>query len=98
MRIKTAAILPFLAAGFSLLPAGRVTAQPLTALHDFTSLPTNDVNADGAYPYAGLALSGNTLYGVTYEGGGFGDGTVYAVNTDGTGFATLHDFSGAGGS
>ena len=49
---------------------------------------------DGANPEAGLILSGNTLYGTTYYGGGTnGDGTVFAVNTDGTGFTNLHSFT-----
>jgi len=51
-------------------------------------------NSDGAYPYAGLVLSGNTLYGTTTEGGGNGSGTLFAVNTDGTGFTNLHIFTG----
>jgi uncharacterized repeat protein (TIGR03803 family) len=48
---------------------------------------TNSV--DGATPYAGLVLSGDTLYGTTYEGGRSGGGTVFKVNTDGTGFTVL---------
>ncbi len=36
--------------------------------------------SNGAEPYAGLTLSGNTLYGTTYEGGAYGDGTVFALN------------------
>ena len=50
-------------------------------------------NSDGARPYAGLNLLGNTLYGTTVWGGGSGHGTVFAVGTDGTGFAALHSFS-----
>ena len=49
-------------------------------------------NSDGAYPWAGLILSGNTLYGTTAVGGS-GRGTVFAVNTDGTGFTNLHSFT-----
>jgi uncharacterized repeat protein (TIGR03803 family) len=59
-----------------------------TTLYGFTN------GSDGAYPQAGLILSGNTLYGTATEGGNVGDGTVFAVNTDGTGFTTLHSFSG----
>ena len=50
-------------------------------------------NSDGAVPYAGLVLSGNTLYGTANSGGTFGNGTVFAVNTDGTGFTNLHSFT-----
>ena len=49
-------------------------------------------NSDGTSPYAGLVLSGSTLYGTTVGGGSLGRGTVFAVNTDGTGFTTLHNF------
>ena len=49
--------------------------------------------SDGDYPYAGLILSGNTLYGTTAYGGSSGNGTVFAVNTDGTGFTNLHSFT-----
>ena len=51
-------------------------------------------NSDGANPYAGLILSGNTLYGTAHNGGSSGNGTVFAVNTDGTGFTNLYSFTG----
>jgi uncharacterized repeat protein (TIGR03803 family) len=57
-------------------------------LHSFTG------GSDGANPWAGMILSGNTLYGTTYSGGSSGKGTVFAVNTDGTGFTNLHHFTG----
>jgi uncharacterized repeat protein (TIGR03803 family) len=66
-----------------------VDGTGFTNLHNFTA-----VNSDGAYPYAGMFLSGNTLYGTTEFGGSTGNGTVFAVNTDGSGFRTLHSFSG----
>ena len=47
--------------------------------------------------YAGLVLSGNTLYGVADTGGSAGNGTVFAVNTDGSGFTGLHTFTSAPG-
>ena len=68
-------------------------AQTLTILHSFTAFP-NYTNSDGATPYAGLILSGNTLYGTASAGGINGAGTVFAVNTDGTGFTILHNFTG----
>jgi uncharacterized repeat protein (TIGR03803 family) len=55
------------------------------------------VNTDGALPWAGLAISGNTLYGTTPIGGHWGDGVVFAVNVDGTGFSTLRSFAGSDG-
>src|ERR1035437_672351 len=66
-----------------------------TILHSFAFYPSG-----GANPYAGLILSGNTLYGTTYLGGSGvngTNGTVFAVNTDGTGFTTLHSFTGGSG-
>jgi uncharacterized repeat protein (TIGR03803 family) len=62
-----------------------------TTLHSFTGA------SDGAAPYGGLILSGNTLYGTTSSGGSLGYGTVFKVNTNGTGFSILHTFTGPGG-
>ncbi len=63
-----------------------------TNLHSFTAL-NNGTNSDGANPLAGLALSGDTLYGTAFWGGNSGYGTVFAINTDGTGFTNLHSFN-----
>ena len=53
--------------------------------------PANATN--GLNPNAGLALSGATLYGTSYFGGGNGphggDGVIFKVNTDGSSFTTL---------
>jgi uncharacterized repeat protein (TIGR03803 family) len=65
-----------------------------TNLHSFTAFSVlSSTNSDGASPYAGLILSGNTLYGTAYQGGSSGNGTVFAVNTNGTGFTNLHSFT-----
>jgi uncharacterized repeat protein (TIGR03803 family) len=59
-----------------------------TILHSFS------YSVDGAYPYAGLVLAGDTLYGTTYEGGsGSSYGTVFSVTTNGANFTVLHRFS-----
>src|ERR1035437_5105551 len=81
-------LLPALIAGLNLIPAGRVTAQTFTTLHTFTGV------SDGATPYAGLILSGNTLYGTANSGGSGNAGTVFALNANGTGFTNLHSFTG----
>jgi uncharacterized repeat protein (TIGR03803 family) len=75
-----------------------IDGTAFTNLHSFTATsgPDPSTNSDGAEPYAGLILSGNTLYGTTYGGGIGGNGTVFALNTDGTGFTTLHNFAGPG--
>jgi uncharacterized repeat protein (TIGR03803 family) len=71
-------------------------------LHSFTA-PANDgfgfyTNGDGAYPYVGLTLAGNTLYGAANDGGSSGFGTLFAVGTNGSGFQIVHNFSsGSGG-
>lgn len=59
---------------------------------DFTNLWVFGNLTNGAYPYGGLVLCSNVLYGTTYQGG-IGDGTVFAVDTDGTDFHTLHTFN-----
>jgi uncharacterized repeat protein (TIGR03803 family) len=43
---------------------------------------------DGAYPEAGLVLSGSTLCGTASGGGDFGNGTVFEVSTNGSGFSS----------
>jgi uncharacterized repeat protein (TIGR03803 family) len=87
--IKNLFLLPALIAGLNLIPAGRVTAQTFTTLHSFAYFP-----GDGGWPYAGLILSGNTLYGAAYTHGSWNGGTVFAVNTDGTVFTNLYNFTG----
>jgi uncharacterized repeat protein (TIGR03803 family) len=57
-------------------------------LHSFLGHPN-----DGAYPGAGLILSGNTLYGTANQGGGGNYGTVFAVNTNASGFTNLYGFT-----
>jgi uncharacterized repeat protein (TIGR03803 family) len=62
-----------------------------TNFYNFTT--ANGANIDGAEPYFGVILSGNTLYGTTSTSGSGGQGTVYQVNTDGSDFTNLYDFS-----
>jgi uncharacterized repeat protein (TIGR03803 family) len=50
-----------------------------TTLHAFTALNGRLANGDGASPFAGLTLSGNTLYGAAQYGGSSGDGTLFAL-------------------
>src|SRR5690242_5396455 len=88
---KNLFLLSALIAGLGLIPAFRATAQSFVTLHSFAD-PT-----DGAYPFAGLILSGNTLYGTTSQGGSSGNGTVFAVNSGGTGFTILHSFDAGSG-
>jgi uncharacterized repeat protein (TIGR03803 family) len=84
MRMKLFCLATFALA----MTVTHLTAQVFTTLHSFTG------GSDGANPYAGLILSGNTLYGTANTGGSAGAGTVFAVSTNGTGFTNLYNFSG----
>ena len=53
--------------------------------------------ASGEYPNCILALSGTTLYGMTYYGGTNRDGNVFSVATGGTNYQNLLSFTGNGG-
>jgi len=68
-----------------------------TTLHSFAAGARNSfslyTNSDGAFPSAGLILSGNNLYGTASAGGSSGNGTVFMLKTDGTGFTNLYSFS-----
>src|ERR1035441_10447265 len=89
-RLKNLFLLPALIAGLGLIPAGSVTAKTFTTLYTFFGV------SDGANPFAGLILSGKTLYGTTVWGGDFGDGMVFAVYPNG-GLNTLYSFNGYDG-
>jgi uncharacterized repeat protein (TIGR03803 family) len=52
-----------------------------TNLYNFSALdPNTRTNSDGANPYAGLALSGNTVYATTFNGGSAGYGALFSLN------------------
>lgn len=74
-------------AGFGNVFKVNTDGSGYTVLKNFTNSP------DGADPYAGLTLSGNTLYGTTHNGGNSsGHGTVFKINTDGSGYTVLRKF------
>jgi len=60
------------------------------ALYQFTGSPPYGM---GYGPWAGLTLSGDTLYGAAENDGNQTCGTVFKLNTDGSGFARLYSFS-----
>jgi uncharacterized repeat protein (TIGR03803 family) len=66
-----------------------------TVLYSFTG------GADGAWPYAGLILSGNTLYGTTEAGGtstcqnDYGCGVVFQLNIETGAETVLYTFTGS---
>jgi uncharacterized repeat protein (TIGR03803 family) len=66
----------------------------LSVLHDFTLLDSiSGTNADGAAPWGGLILSGNSVFGTASTGGNGGNGVVFSMSTNGTNFTVLHHFS-----
>lgn len=77
--------------GLGVVYAVNTDGTQFKVLHNFTG------TSDGASPYAGLFLSGNTLYGTASGGGSSGNGTVYALSTDGTGFTNLYNFMATSG-
>lgn len=79
--------------------AGQTPAQILTTLYNFpnTSSSSPWTNSTGAEPLADLVLSGNRLYGTTFQGGNAGNGTIFAVNVDGSYFTNLHNFTTTAG-
>src|SRR5258705_422311 len=67
-------------------------------IHSHASCLTNLYNFNGnagAFLDAGLALSGNTLYGTTWSGGSGGVGIVFKINTDGKGLRNFYIFNGS---
>jgi uncharacterized repeat protein (TIGR03803 family) len=74
-----------------------IAAQTFDLLHAFTDVDgPNATNIDGANPFAGLLLSGDTLYGTSKYGGSSGWGTLFAIKTNGTGFIPVHQFTAGG--
>lgn len=65
-----------------------------SVLHDFSTLNSvTGTNLDGATPWGGLVLSGDTLYGTASAGGDGGGGVVFSVDTNGGNFTVLHSFT-----
>ncbi|MDQ6631180.1 MAG: hypothetical protein M3Y82_05420, partial [Verrucomicrobiota bacterium] len=91
--IKKLFLVPALIAGLSLILVDQMTAQTFTTLHSFTAR-NNFTNSDGINPFAGVILTGDTLYGTTDFSGPARRGTVFKVTTNGSDFTTLHSFTG----
>jgi len=70
--------------GNGALFAVKTNGTGFTNLHSFTlgTGGADPVNSDGANPYAGLILSGNTLYGVAQVGGSSGSGTIFSLSLE----------------
>ena len=52
---------------------------------------------DGSIPNGTFVKSGQTLYGVTQNGGTNDDGTIFRIGTDGTNYKLLYSFDGING-
>jgi uncharacterized repeat protein (TIGR03803 family) len=57
----------------------RTDGSGFEVLHSFTGTTNSFYNGDGASPND-LILSGNTLYGTTYEGGSSAAGTIFSIS------------------
>jgi len=71
-----------------------------TTLHSFTPNSNGGItiaNVDGAWPFAGLVLCGDTLYGTAHAGGPSRSGTVFGLKTNGSDFTVLHGFTNSDG-
>jgi uncharacterized repeat protein (TIGR03803 family) len=77
--------------GFGTVFSLNTDGTGLKNLHSFNYF------TEGSQPLGGLVLSGNTLFGTTWQGGTSGNGAVFAVHTDGTGFTNLYDFTARSG-
>jgi uncharacterized repeat protein (TIGR03803 family) len=73
--------------GYGTVFAVNTDGTGFTNLYSFTALPPfsggsalPSTNSDGANPYAGVILSGNTLYGTVSEGGRSGYGSVFSIS------------------
>ena len=81
-------------AGNGTVFSATTNGSTFSVLHDFSLLDAQaGTNSDGAVPWGGLILSGDTLYGTTSSGGAGGFGTVFSVKTNGSNFATLYSFT-----
>ena len=81
-------ILPLLVTCVGLVSVVHLPAQTFKNLHNFSYNAT-----DGANPAGGVTVSGNVLYGSTFNGGGNSAGSLFQMNTDSTGFSLLYSFS-----
>jgi uncharacterized repeat protein (TIGR03803 family) len=82
--------------GYGIVFGFNLDNSTFTNIYSFTTpngnAPFTETNRDGMWPYSNLILLGNSLYGMTEQGGTADAGTLFKVNTDGTGFADLNNF------
>ncbi|MFC2149558.1 choice-of-anchor tandem repeat GloVer-containing protein [Candidatus Auribacterota bacterium] len=77
------------ASGGTIFKMGTDNPSSFTLLHEFGGGAN-----DGKTPYGSLALSGSTLYGMTYNGGISDNGVIFTIDTDTpASFTLLHKFA-----
>ena len=64
-------------------------SSPLTLLHQFNAFD----EGWGPYSTAALTISGNRIYGATYDAGANGKGVIFGLDNDGSDYSVLHTFS-----
>ena len=83
--------------GVAVLGVGpaEIACASILSLYNFSTTSNSPPygNSDGATPYSGLVLSGDTLYGAAYLGGKNGNGTIFRLNADGSNFTNLYNFT-----
>jgi uncharacterized repeat protein (TIGR03803 family) len=75
---------------FEIVPNGANSTE--TVLYDFCTQNNGSWCTDGAEPYAGLLLSGKTLYGTASGGGANNGGSVFSLPAAGGTFGVLYSF------
>jgi len=73
--------------GYGTIFSLSVDGSSFNVLHDFAESP------DGAFPASSVIISGDTIYGTTWQGGSDGLGTVFSMKSDGSDYTVLHDFT-----
>jgi uncharacterized repeat protein (TIGR03803 family) len=67
-----------------------------TNFYNFPPIVAQSNNA-GAFPQSVLTVTGNTIYGVTFNGGAAGIGAAFTMTTSGTNFTNLYNFMARSG-
>jgi uncharacterized repeat protein (TIGR03803 family) len=62
-------------------PFDGVYSMPITGGASTVLAHFNNQSVDGGFPWGGVTISGNAIYGTTSEGGANGDGTVFEIST-----------------
>jgi len=87
--MKKKLLLVFLILAYYQLSVTNCHAQ-YTKLLDFDGV-------NGRHPINSTFVSvGNSLYGLTYQGGAYNKGVIFKIDTNGSNYFKMHDFSGVG--